>query len=67
MNSVKQSANICYFNYQYTGERVGRALIGFEFPSESERNEFVEGMSSGHWRFRAFEEVSLDTLKRITG
>jgi threonine dehydratase len=67
LNSVKQSANICYFNYQYTGERVGRALIGFEFPSESERNEFVEGMSSGHWRFRAFEEVSLDTLKRITG
>lgn len=67
LNSVRKSANICYFNYQYTGERVGRALIGFEFPVESQRSEFVAGMSSGHWRFRAFQEISQATLKRITG
>jgi threonine dehydratase len=67
LNSVSRSANICYFNYQYTGERVGRALIGFEFPALDERQSFVEGMSSGHWQFRAFQELPADALKRISG
>ncbi|MDA9763726.1 MAG: threonine ammonia-lyase, biosynthetic [Opitutales bacterium] len=67
LNSVRGSANICYFNYQYTGERVGRAMIGFEFPSEEERGAFTEGMSSGHWQFRAFQELPEDVLKRIAG
>lgn len=30
-----KSMNICYFSYQFSGERVGRALIGFEINSES--------------------------------
>ena len=67
LKSVSGSANICYFNYQYTGERVGRALIGFELPNEGERQLFVEGMSSGHWQFRAFQEIPVEALKRITG
>ncbi|MDA0346473.1 MAG: pyridoxal-phosphate dependent enzyme [Verrucomicrobia bacterium] len=67
LKSVSCSANICYFNYQYTGERVGRALIGFEFPNEDERQLFVEGMSSGHWQFRAFEEIPVEALRRIIG
>jgi len=67
LKSVSGSANICYFNYQYTGERVGRALIGFEFQSDEERQSFIEGMSSGHWQFRAFQELDTDSSKRITG
>ena len=67
LSSVSSSANICYFNYQYTGERVGRALIGIEFASESKREEFVTGMSLGHWQFRAFEELPKEVLNRITG
>lgn len=67
LNSVRGSANICYFNYQYTGERVGRALIGFEFPDEAQRLAFTEGMSSGHWQFRAFQELPADVTKRIAG
>lgn len=66
LSSVRGDASICYFSYQYTGERVGRALIGFEFPSKQERESFVEGMSSGHWQFRAFKELPTDSLKRIT-
>ena len=66
MNSVCGSANICYFNYQYTGERVGRALIGFEFQGVNERNAFIKGMGSGHWQFRAFRELPRDSLKRMT-
>lgn len=66
LNSVREDANICYFNYQYTGERVGRALIGFEFLSEDNRRAFIEGMTSGHWQFRAFKELPPDALRRIT-
>jgi len=65
LDSVSSSANICYFNYQYTGERVGRALIGFEFVTKEARQSFIEGMASGHWQFRAFQELPADALKRI--
>ena len=65
LKSVRGSANICYFNYQYTGERVGRALIGFEFKSWDERVVFTEGMSSGHWQFRAFRELPDEVRNRI--
>ena len=65
LGSVRGDANICYFNYQYTGERVGRALIGFEFHSDTDRNKFIKGMSSGHWQFRAFQELPSGALKRI--
>ena len=37
---VKGSANLCYFNYRYSGERVGRALIALEFETENQRSEF---------------------------
>ena len=28
--------SVCYFNYAYTGERVGRALIGLDFENDEE-------------------------------
>ncbi len=34
------TANVCYFNYTFTGEQVGRALIGFEFEDETHREQF---------------------------
>ncbi|MGL1934377.1 MAG: pyridoxal-phosphate dependent enzyme [Fibrobacterales bacterium] len=37
LESIKEWANICYFNYLYTGERVGRALVGLEFQSLEQR------------------------------
>ena len=39
---IDGEANICYFNYNYTGERVGRALIGLEFQSESAKAQFAQ-------------------------
>ncbi|MEM9414219.1 MAG: pyridoxal-phosphate dependent enzyme [Planctomycetota bacterium] len=38
---VQPHANVCYFNYAYTGERVGRALVGLEFDSDAARASFV--------------------------
>jgi len=65
LESVRTQVNICYFNYRYTGERVGRALIGFEFDSLEDRQAFVDGMKTGHWTYRAFQEISEEDLQRI--
>ncbi len=49
---LRGRANICYFNYTFTGELVGRALLGFEFDSEDTRDAFKKLLSESqhHWR-----------------
>lgn len=42
LRRISGMANICYFNYAYSGEAIGRALMGFEFESEDARNAFPE-------------------------
>ncbi|MCH7228507.1 pyridoxal-phosphate dependent enzyme [Haloferula sp. A504] len=39
---VRDRANLCYFNYRQSGERIGRALIGLDFPGASSRDRFTE-------------------------
>ena len=38
MRVVGQYAHLCYFNYRYSGEQVGRALVGMEFESVADRD-----------------------------
>ncbi|MEM7802112.1 MAG: pyridoxal-phosphate dependent enzyme, partial [Chloroflexota bacterium] len=38
LEEIQDLANLCYFNYLYTGERVGRALVGLEFKTEKDRD-----------------------------
>lgn len=38
MSGVGRYANLCYFNYRYSGESVGRALVGLEFLSLEDRD-----------------------------
>ncbi len=38
MEVMGEYANLCYFNYQYSGESVGRALVGLEFDSREDRD-----------------------------
>lgn len=42
MRRVSTIGNLCYFNYAYTGESIGRALMGFEFDSDENRAAFFE-------------------------
>ncbi|MEM7112684.1 MAG: pyridoxal-phosphate dependent enzyme [Chloroflexota bacterium] len=42
LGQIEDLANICYFNYLYTGERVGRALLGLEFETETDRNAMLQ-------------------------
>ncbi len=47
MSGVGRYANLCYFNYKYSGEQVGRAMVGLEFLSVEDREacrEFAESM-----------------------
>lgn len=37
MEEVSPLASLCYFNYTYSGERVGRALLGLDFQDEKAR------------------------------
>ena len=45
MRVVGQYAHLCYFNYRYSGEHVGRALVGMEFESVADRDACREAAS----------------------
>ncbi|MCC5874842.1 MAG: pyridoxal-phosphate dependent enzyme [Candidatus Sumerlaeia bacterium] len=62
LRAIRETASLCYFNYVYTGEAVGRALLGFEFENADSRVEFLDILvNAGH----SFHEVSPDTVERI--
>ena len=68
MNQVKDVASLCYVNYTYSGERVGRALVGMEFASAESQKACLEdimGMCGN--TIRAAREVCDDTFYRLTG
>lgn len=64
LREVSPHANLCYFNYVYSGERVGRALLGFEFDSEKGSEAFIEHLDKAD-AYRAYQLVGEDTLKRM--
>ena len=67
LKSIQGLANVCYFNYLYTGERVGRALIGLEFDSDADR-EAMEALLETDDALRGRHHVlSQETAKRILG
>lgn len=42
LKAVSSVASICYFNYAYSGEAIGRALMGFEFSSPEDKAKFQD-------------------------
>jgi threonine dehydratase len=62
---VSPHSNLCYFNYVYSGERVGRALLGFEFENESENDAFGEALASAKDAYRSYERVPEKVMNRI--
>ncbi|NBB79248.1 MAG: pyridoxal-phosphate dependent enzyme [Verrucomicrobia bacterium] len=67
LKAVSPHANLCYFNYVYSGERVGRALLGFEFADKQNHVSFEAVLESAQHAYRTYERVSSDTLQRIIG
>lgn len=60
-----KGASIVYFNYSHTGERVGRAMIGFDFKSSDDRDNFRERLTVWGTVARDVREVSPKALDRI--
>ncbi len=68
MTGVKDIASLCYFNYAYSGERVGRALVGMEFATTEHRDTCLDRMRGMQGDcIRAAREVSDETFYRLTG
>lgn len=59
--------NICYFNYLYTGERVGRALIGIEFSDASARERFLREIPKTGEAFRSCTVIGGAAAARLDG
>ena len=64
---VRDQASFCYFNYRQSGERIGRALIGFDFESAAERDAFIAAMPEHGEGYRSCLPVDAATLARLTG
>lgn len=60
-------ASVVYFNYAYTGERVGRALLGFEFPDLAAQAVFRAALDAPEAPLRSWREVSATVRQRLLG
>lgn len=68
MEGVRELASLCYFNYAYSGERVGRALVGMDFATPGEREACRErvGQLVGDG-LRAVRPLGAAAFARLTG
>jgi len=64
---VKGNANLCYFNYRQTGERIGRALIGLDFPSPFERDALMMSIPDHGEGYRRCQRLDEESTRRILG
>ena len=64
---IQGNANLCYFNYRQTGERIGRALIGLDFASASERDRILKTIPDHGEGFRYCTKLDETTSRRLIG
>ncbi len=62
MRKVSGVANVCYFNYAYSGEAIGRSLMGFEFETPEGRDSFLDSVKDTPVTCHPVDEA---TAKRI--
>jgi len=58
MREASPLASLCYFNYSYSGERVGRALLGFDFENEKQ-------LLAGRAEILALEGKTVRTIREV--
>jgi len=63
---VTGNANLAYFNYRQSGERIGRALIGLDFPSPYERDAFLISLPPQGEGYRLCEPLDAETSARLS-
>lgn len=62
MRKVSNTANVCYFNYAYSGEAIGRAVMGFEFATMADQKKFLSDIKDTPVTCRPVDDA---TAKRI--
>lgn len=62
LRAIADHASICYFNYAYSGEVVGRALMGFEFSNTNSRANFKNILDN---TIVSYTELSDSVVERI--
>lgn len=67
LEHVSDSANICFFNYKYSGEAVGRTMLGLEFDSETQRNDFSRQLESDQTLRGRYDLLSDAAAARVIG
>ncbi|MEM9109005.1 MAG: pyridoxal-phosphate dependent enzyme [Planctomycetota bacterium] len=65
LQRIQGLANLCYFNYLYTGERIGRALVGLEFDSDTDRQAMLDRLQSDPKLRYSYRELSPEVLERM--
>ena len=61
------AANLCYFNYRQSGERIGRALIGIDFPNREARESFARELPPQGEGYRLCQPLDPAATARLTG
>lgn len=56
MRAVRPHANMCYFNYQYTGDVQSTALMVFEFKSGDQHAPFLDAIRHSPVTFRPVDD-----------
>jgi len=64
---IRGNASLCYFNYRKSGERIGRALIGLDFPSPYERDALLMTIPLQGQGYRLCESVDEAARNRLIG
>lgn len=65
LERIRGLANLCYFNYLYTGERIGRALVGLEFDSDADRQTLLQRLQDDPVLKHRYRELSPEALERM--
>jgi len=52
MREISPITNICYFNFNDSGQSEGHALIGFEFKSPSDQTQLLSKLEAIQMRYR---------------
>ena len=66
-DTIRGRGSFCYFNYAYSGERVGRALIGMDFGSEAERDAFAREIPRHGEGYRSCRVMEAERVNRLLG
>ncbi len=67
LRGASRLSDFIYFNYQYSGERVGRALIGFDFADAEARGKFLAYAGEPDHATRSVTPLSDAQMQRVAG